>query len=97
MPNKKECLKMMKDFPVFETLISSPDVKRELKKYFDLKEKQREEMASAFGINITVEKLLPPNSALFIDHKKRIVGIYKDGELVYSPQGKHKKLRKRGG
>jgi len=76
----------MKDFPVFETLMSSLDVKRELMKYSDLKEKQREEIASAFGVNIMVEKALPPNSALFIDHKKRIVAIFKDGELVYSPR-----------
>lgn len=97
MPDKKEYLKMMKDFPIFEALISSLDVKRELEKYFDLQEKQREEIASAFGINITVNKVLPPNSALFIDHKKRIVAIYRDGELVYSPQRKHKRMRKRGG
>ena len=97
MPDKKKYLKMMKDFPMFETLISSLDVKRELKKYFDLKEKQREEIASAFGINIMVNKVLPPNSALFIDHEKRIVAIYKDGELVYSSQRKHKKMRKREG
>jgi len=76
----------MKDFPVFETLMSSLDVKKELMKYSNLKEKQREEIASAFGINIMVEKALPPNSALFIDHKNRIVAIFKDGELVYSPR-----------
>lgn len=76
----------MKDFPIFETLISSLDVKREFKEYFDLKEKQREEIVSAFGINIVIDETLPSCSALFIDHKKRIVGIYKDGELVYSPR-----------
>ena len=87
----------MEDFPIFETLISSPDVKREFKGYFDLKEKQKEEIATAFGINIVIDKTLPSCSALFIDNKKRIVGIYRDGELVYSSQRKHKKLRKREG
>jgi len=86
----------MKDFPIFETLISSPDVKMEMKRYFDLQNAHKEQISTAFGINIVVEKALPPNSALFIDRKKRIVGIYRDGELVYSSQRKHKKLRKRG-
>lgn len=87
----------MKDFPIFETLMCSPDVKREFNEYSDLKEKQREEATTAFGVNIVINKILPPNSGLFIDHKKRIVGMYKDGELVYSSQRKHKKLRKREG
>ena len=87
-------MKMMKDFPVFETLISSPDVKRELKGYFDLQNTHKKQIAAAFGVNIMVEKALPPNSALFIDNKGRIVGIYKDGELVYSSRMKHKRLRK---
>jgi len=82
---------MMKDFPIFETLISSLDVKEELKRYSDFKEEQKEGIASAFGINIVIDKTLPPCSALFIDKMKRIVGIYKDGELVYSAQRKHKK------
>jgi len=96
MSDKKECLKMMRDFPIFESLMCSPDVKKELRGCFDLQNSHKERIPMAFGVNIMVEKALPPNSALFIDHKKRIVGIYKDGELVYSSQRKHKRLRKRG-
>ncbi len=86
----------MKDFPIFESLICSQDIKKQLKGCFDLQNTHKEHMPMAFGINIVIDKILPPNSALFVDKKKRIVGIYKDGELVYLSQRKHKKLRKRG-
>lgn len=89
-------MKMMRDFPVFETLVCSPDAKKQLKGCFDLQNAHKERIPTAFGVNIMVKEALPPNSALFIDNKKRIVGIYKDGELVYSSQRKHKKMRREG-
>lgn len=85
----------MKDFPIFESLICSQDIKKQLKGCFDLQNTHKEHMPMAFGINIVMDKILPPNSALFIDNKNRIVGIYKDGELVYLSQRKYKKMRMR--
>lgn len=76
----------MKDFPKFETFMCPQNIKEEIEKYFDLKKIQKEQIAVGFGLNIVVDKTLPPNSALFIDHKKRIVAIYKDGKVVYSPR-----------
>lgn len=76
----------MKDFPKFETFMCPQSLKEEIEKYFDLKKIQKEQLATSFGLNIVIDKTLPPNSALFINHKGRIVAIYKDGKVVYSPR-----------
>lgn len=89
--DKGRYLKIMEDFPIFSMLMCSRDVEKKLKEYSDIEKKQREEISSAFGVDVVVKKALPPNSALFIDHKKRIVAIYRDEELVYSPQIKYKR------
>ena len=77
---------MKDDFPQFNTFVSSLDIKEELEKYFEaIKEKQRKEIIPlGLGVNIVVEKALPPNSALFIDQENRVVAVYKDGRLVCS-------------
>ena len=64
-------MKMMRDFPIFESLMCSLDVKKGLMKYLDPQNSHKEHIPMAFGVNIMVKKALPPNSALFIDHKER--------------------------
>lgn len=53
--------------------------------YQEMKTIQMNHLATAFGIKLHVNKLLPPGSALFMNHIGEVVAIYSDGQLVEVP------------
>lgn len=70
----------------FNSVIFSPDLYSAMDEYYKIQTILKKEICSAFGINIQVEKALPPNSALFVDHRGNIVAVFTDGKLVELPQ-----------
>lgn len=70
----------------FNSVIFSPDFYSEMDEYYKLHIIQRKNICSAFGIKISVNKCLPPSSAVFVDSDGNVVGILIDGKLVEIPQ-----------
>ena len=62
------------------------NLEEELKKYSDLKQKQREEITLAYGLRVVVDKALPADSALFMNQENKVVAVYTKGKLVCLPQ-----------
>ena len=69
----------MEKLPNFETMICSEDL--HLKFMKNLK-KYPKQIGDIFGAKVMVLKVMPPNSAIFIDHEGKPVAIYKDGKIA---------------
>lgn len=70
----------------YRSIFASQDLEDRLKQYLKHTTHSREQISSVLGIDIHVMKALPSDSALFINHRGNVVGVYCDGKLVEIPQ-----------
>lgn len=63
----------------FKTIIFSQGM---IEKFHLIRKKQRAIILEAFGIEVVEDDKLPGNVALFINADGRLVGVYKDGDLI---------------
>ncbi len=69
----------------FDSVFFSPDLFIAMDEYSDCFTLLSKDTCSLFGATILMEKHLPLNSAVFVNHIGEIVGIYSDGKLVEVP------------
>jgi len=70
----------------FDSVIFSSDLFLSMDEYYRTQATVIKEICSLFAIKIHVNKFLPMDSALFVNHLGDVVAIYSDGKLVELPQ-----------
>lgn len=58
-----------------------------VEKFHELTEEQRAAILDAFDFEVVEDDKLPGNVALLVNGDGRLVGVYKDGDLISIPNG----------